>query len=111
MVSFTKGQIVLFPFPFTDLFNRKLRPCLVLSDVMGEDVVLCQITSQKIRSDSYSVPLVFSETKNGSLKVDSYIRCNMLFTADISQIVAVVCELDDIKYSSVVSLINSIISK
>ena len=49
MDAFTKGDIVLFPFPYTDLSDRKLRPCLVLSEEMGEDIMLCQVTSQRLR--------------------------------------------------------------
>lgn len=111
MVSFTKGDIVLFPFPYTDLKGRKLRPCLVLSNSMRDDLILCQITSQKIKKDSFSLPLTINETKNGTLKINSFIRCNMLFTASSDQIVSKVCELKNSKYSSVVKVISSIISK
>ena len=67
MVSFTRGEIVLFPFPYTDLTNRKLRPCLVISEEMEEDIILCQITSKNISKDIYSVELKKNETINGSL--------------------------------------------
>jgi mRNA interferase MazF len=106
MGTFTKGEIVLFPFPFTDLSNRKLRPCLILSDEMREDILLCQITSQRIQGDSYSIDL---KKDNSGLIIDSYIRCNMLFTAEKSQIVRRVSKLDKKKYSEVVKMINSII--
>ena len=55
MGSLARGEVVLFPFPYTDLSNRKLRPCLVLSGEMGEDILLCQITSKSIRKDKYTV--------------------------------------------------------
>lgn len=87
MGTFTKGEIVLFPFPYTDLSNRKLRPCLVLSDEMGDDILLCQITSKKIRKDQYTVEIKKDETIDGSLQIDSYIRSNMIFTSSKSQIV------------------------
>ena len=46
MAAFAKRDIVLFPFPYTDLSKRKLRPCLVISDEMKDDIILCQITSK-----------------------------------------------------------------
>jgi len=57
MESFAKGDVVLFPFPFTNLTNRKLRPSLVLSDEMDEDIILCQITSKYTRKDKFSILL------------------------------------------------------
>ncbi|MCH8535834.1 MAG: type II toxin-antitoxin system PemK/MazF family toxin [Flavobacteriaceae bacterium] len=46
-----KGDIVLIPFPFTDLSGVKNRPAVVLHS-SGEDVVLCFLTTQlKWKSD------------------------------------------------------------
>lgn len=111
MGTFTKGEIVLFPFPYIDLSNRKLRPCLALSDEMGDDILLCQITSKKIRKDQYTVEIKKDETINGSLQIDSYIRSNMIFTSSKSQIVKKVCRINDNKYKKVTDIIFSIITK
>ncbi|NCN86426.1 type II toxin-antitoxin system PemK/MazF family toxin [archaeon] len=109
MESFAKGDVVLFPFPFTNLTNRKLRPSLVLSDEMDEDIILCQITSKYTRKDKFSILLNKNETLNGSLMIDSLIRTNMLFTASKNQIVKKVCKLDKDKYNLVVEKIYQII--
>jgi len=111
MGAFTKGEIVLFPFPYTDLSNRKLRPCLVLSDEMGDDVLLCQITSKKIRKDQYTIEIKKDETRDGSLQINSYIRSNMIFTASQSQIVKKICSIKDIHYKKVTDIIINIITK
>ncbi len=111
MGSFTRGEIVLFPFPYTDLTNRKLRPCLVISEDMKEDIILCQITSKKISKDIYSVELKKNETINGNLMVDSYIRSNMIFTATKTQITRKLCSISNDKYNEVVSVIRKIITK
>lgn len=109
MGAFAKGDVVLFPFPYTDLSQRKLRPCLVLSEEMKEDVILCQITSQKVPKNSYAVELRKNETYDGTLHIDSYIRANMLFTASKKQIVKKICTLSAKKYAAVVSRIRKII--
>ena len=111
MVSFIKGDIVLFPFPFTDLSNRKLRPCLVISDEMNEDILLCQITSQKIRKDRYCVEIRKNETIGGTLGIDSYIRANMIFTANKKQILKRICRVEGREYKEVIDLINDLTKK
>ena len=47
MAAFVKGDIVVLPFPFSDLSASKRRPALVLADLQGDDIILCQITSKK----------------------------------------------------------------
>tara|TARA_Y100000310_G_scaffold303201_1_gene341351 strand:+ start:327 stop:662 length:336 start_codon:yes stop_codon:yes gene_type:complete len=111
MGTFTKGDVVLFPFPYTDLTNRKLRPCLVLSNEMGKDIILCQITSKKIQKDNNTIELSQSETVDGSLFLDSYIRCNMLFTSSIKQIHKKICAVSNSKYDTILDKIMEIIKK
>lgn len=51
-----KEDIVVLPFPFSDLTNSKKRPALVVANIDGNDIILCQITSQA-RADNYSIIL------------------------------------------------------
>lgn len=111
MGTFTKGDVVLFPFPYTDLAQRKMRPCLVLSSEMGDDLLLCQITSQQISRDPYVVALPASVTTHGTLTIDSYIRANMLFTAHKQQIHMKLCRIPDTLYTEVVARIVQMISR
>lgn len=111
MGPFTKGDIVLFPFPYTNLKDRKIRPCLVLSDEMGEDILLCQITSQKIPQNEYTIALKQNETMQGSLMIDSYIRANMLFTASKEQVYKKICKLKKEQYQKVTDTIHKMIKQ
>lgn len=79
------GEVVVLPFPQTNLQSGKRRPALVVADLMGDDLVLCQITS-RARSDGYSVPLAATDFTRGRLAVDSFIRPNRLFTVEQSVI-------------------------
>jgi len=54
MEKFIKGDIVVIPFPYSDLSNAKKRPALVLAESSLGDLILCQITSQEFK-DSYAV--------------------------------------------------------
>ena len=51
-----KGDVVVLPFPFSDLSQSKRRPALVITELLGNDIILCQITSKKI-SDRYAILL------------------------------------------------------
>ena len=111
MGPFTKGDIVLFPFPYTDLSNRKIRPCLVLSEEMNEDVILCQITSKNINKDQCVVEINKDETIDGSLMIDSYVRTNMIFTAIKNQIHKKLCSVNNKRYEEITNMINKIMKK
>ena len=111
METFRKGDIVLFPFPYTDLSNRKIRPCLVISDEMEQDIILCQITSKMTRADQYSIELKKDETLEGTLQIDSLIRTNMLFTASKFQILKRICKVTDTKYREIINKIIKTILK
>jgi mRNA interferase MazF len=76
-----RGDVVVLNFPFSDLSQTKRRPALVLAALRGDDVILCQITSQA-RSDEYSLPLESVDFTSGGLNQSSRIRPNRLFTAD-----------------------------
>ncbi len=79
------GEVVVLPFPQTNLQAGKRRPALVVANLTGVDLILCQITSQA-HSDGYSVPLAAGDFERGRLMVDSFIRPNRLFTVEQSVI-------------------------
>lgn len=75
------GDVVVPPFPQTNLQSGKRRPALVVRDLPGDDLILCQITSQ-VRPDGFSIPLTAADFERGQLALDSFIRCNRLFTVE-----------------------------
>ena len=60
------GEVVVLPFPQTNLQAGKRRPALVVADLPGDDLILCQITSQA-RSDTYSISLGTGDFERGQL--------------------------------------------
>ncbi|WP_374759354.1 type II toxin-antitoxin system PemK/MazF family toxin [Dyadobacter fanqingshengii] len=86
MEKYLKGDVVVIPFPFSDLSGSKRRPAIVIADLEGDDILLCQITSQNSK-DRHAIPLSLRDFVNGSLPIDSYIRPSRIFTADKNIIV------------------------
>ena len=102
MGKFIKGDIVVVPFPFSDLSSSKRRPALVLADIKGDDIILCQITSQP-SSDPNSILLSDTDfTNNGKFLTKSYIRIARIFTADKNIIVRKVGSLKQGYFDSVI---------
>ncbi len=86
MGRFVKGDIVVLPFPFSDLSASKKRPALVIADLLGDDLILCQITTAT-RNDGYAIPLSKDDFKEGSLPAPKSLICtNKIFTADTALI-------------------------
>ena len=81
MARFVRGDVVVVPFPFSDLTQTKRRPALVLKDLPGEDLILCQITSQTVRNAA-ALLIDLTDFQHGSLNKLSNIRPDRLFTAN-----------------------------
>jgi mRNA interferase MazF len=79
MVKPVAGEIVVIPFPRTE--SEKRRPALVIADLPGADLILCQITS-RAHSDAFAVPLDASDCERGQLDQPCFIRPQRLFTVE-----------------------------
>ena len=66
---------------FSDLSQAKRRPALVIATLRGDDLILCQITSQVV-TDSYALAITNEDFITGGLNQNSNVRPNRLFTAD-----------------------------
>ena len=74
-----KGNIVLIPFPFTDLSGNKLRPALVLAET-SLDVTVSFITTQLQWQEPTDI-LIQPQIGNG-IKKTSLVRLSKLATID-----------------------------
>ncbi|MEW6616640.1 MAG: type II toxin-antitoxin system PemK/MazF family toxin [Thermodesulfobacteriota bacterium] len=110
MAKFVKGDIVVIPFPFSDLSQSKRRPALVLTVLQGNDLILCQITSKSVK-DNYAIPVDQNDFASGSLNQESNIRPNRLFTADNQIVLYRIGNLKKIKLDQVINKIIEIIKE
>ncbi len=77
--SYNRGDVVLVPFPFTDLTGTKQRPALVISpdafNSIRDDVLIAAITSQvptNLAADEFLIPP--PELAAGGLPKSSIVR-------------------------------------
>lgn len=81
-----KGNIVLVPFPFSDLSQTKFRPSIVLwVDPFGKDVTLCFVSSQKIgrmNKGEFLIDIRDSDFSKTGLKVSSKVKVTKVTTLE-----------------------------
>jgi len=110
LARFVKGDVVVVPFPFSDLTYAKKRPALVIAELDGNDIILCQITSQQIK-DSYALTIEDKDFDIGTLKQESNIRPNRIFTADSHIVLYSVGHLKSKKVREVINKIIEILQQ
>lgn len=79
-------DIVLIPFPFTDLSSVKLRPAVVVANPYGDDIIVSFISSRNIGTANVNDVKVVASGENG-LKKNSTIKCSKLATLDQKMLV------------------------
>ncbi|MBK8636877.1 MAG: type II toxin-antitoxin system PemK/MazF family toxin [Chromatiaceae bacterium] len=95
-------DIVLLPFPFTDLSASKLRPVLVMTDVMvSGDFLAAQVTSQT--HHRVRVPLRDSDFELGQLPKASIVRPDKIFTLNQSLVVRRVGRLNRLAFERILA--------
>ena len=103
------GNVVIIPFPYTNLSQSKRRPALVLAGAGRGDFLLCQITSKQY-GDLHAVSLKESDFLSGGIKRDSFIRGAKLFTANEALFLGVAGHLTHSKLSEVICQLIEILS-
>ncbi len=84
MPTYSRGDVLLTQFPFTDLTGASLRPCLVVSAALiGQDLIVAGISSV-VRGGAIPTDLQVqtshTEFRRAGLRVQSVIRLHKLAT-------------------------------
>lgn len=94
-----KGDIVIIPFPFTDLTGNKTRPAIILVE-NHLDVTVTFISTQTNWKDETDILL--QPTPTNGLKKESVVRLSKIATLDKNLVFGLLGRLDD----SEISLLN-----
>jgi mRNA interferase MazF len=103
------GDVVIIPFPYSDLSQSKRRPALVLAQADRGDFLLCQITSKQY-GDLHALSLKETDFLCGGLNRVSFIRGTKLFTANETLILGVAGHLTHAKLSEVIYQLIEVLS-
>jgi mRNA interferase MazF len=83
-MSFSPGDVLLVPVPFSDGTGYKKRPVVIVYDSGDADLLVAPITSQAARSPC-DVPVV--NWQRAGLRLPSIVRLEKLATAEKSTVV------------------------
>jgi PemK-like, MazF-like toxin of type II toxin-antitoxin system len=108
VVAPSVGEVVLVPFPFSDLSQSKVRPAVCVADAGRGDWVLCQITSRAY-GDPAAVPLDVGDFASGGLLVASFARPGKLFTAHAGLLVRSVGVLTPAAFGKVLAAVLAVL--
>ncbi len=82
---FNRGELILVPYPFTDLSSKKRRPVMVIRppDPQG-DFIAMPVTSQGYHHNSLSIT---GQLDKGSLPKPSWVRTDRIVTLNHSLVI------------------------
>lgn len=103
---FDQKDIVLIPFPYSDLSITKRRPALIISNERVnkmQDRICCLITTSPHKDDLIITKDSFVE---GNLPFKSYIKPHRIFTINENIIIKKLCKIDDNLHNSVIIKLN-----
>ena len=97
-----KGNIILIPFPFTDLTGKKLRPAIILI-ATDYDLTVSFITSQIKWKENTDLELL--PTNLNGIKIPSLIRLSKIATIDRSLAIG---KLGELQHNEIMELNNKL---
>jgi mRNA interferase MazF len=102
-----RGDVVVLPYPFTNLKSSKRRPVVVLAVSSLNDLIVLPITSKSNRCSKLLLSLTDGDFENGSLALPSSIVVDKLFTISEELVVYRVGHLKDDAYNAVLGAVTS----
>ena len=103
---FEQKEIVLIPFPYSDLTGSKQRPALIISNSSinkTEDRICCLVTTKPHKSN---VSINRSDINQGRLPFESFIKPHRIFTINEKIIKKRLCKISINLHKRIVNKLN-----
>lgn len=110
MGLFAVGDIVIIPFPYSDLSKSKLRPALIIAAIDNKDYIMLQITS-KSYDDKQSMIITQNNLTSGFLKFDSFVKYSKIFTGNDTLVGKVIGTLKPEKVNEIINNVVEILER
>jgi len=105
-MMYNQKEIVLIPFPYSDLTGSKQRPALIISNEKlnkTEDRICCLITTNQHQDD---LPINKNSFKEDSLPFKSFVRAHRIFTIHQGIIKKKLCKINDNFFDIIIRRVN-----
>lgn len=105
-IMFNQKDIILIPFPYSDLTGSKKRPALIISNEKinkTSDRICCLVTTNQHKND---LKIGNSDFESGNLPFQSFIRAHRIFTIDERIIIKKICTINNNCHIEVIKRIN-----
>lgn len=106
---FNQKDIVLIPFPYSDLTGSKKRPALILSNEKlnkTEDRICCLVTTKAHKNDLEIAKNYFGA---GNLPFKSFVKPHRIFTINENIIIKKLCTINNSFHDKVIGAINGLL--
>ncbi len=104
---YEQKDVVLIPFPYSDLTGSKQRPALIISNEKlnkTQDRICCLITTNQHKDD---LLITKDSFKSGSLPFKSFVRPQRMFTIHQLIIKKRICSINEKFHNRIIEEINN----
>lgn len=108
---FNQGDIILIPFPYSDLTLSKKRPALIISNEKinkMQDRICCLVTTRHHKDNLQITKDCFKE---GTLPFKSFVKPHRIFTINDGIIIKKFCSINNSFHDEVIKKINEYLSR
>lgn len=105
-IMFSQKDIVLIPFPYSDLTSSEKRPALIISNERinkMQDRICCLITTKPHKDN---IKITKNSFEEGTLPFKSFIKPHRIFTIHEDIIIKKFCKINNDLHDSVIKKLN-----